>query len=141
MRGFRLAVIEAYDYKCSVCGLILPSPDFLNWEVEAAHIVPHSLLGKDDIWNGIALCRFHHWAFDVGWFTLRTDFSIETSSRLNSLQREQGKMMDFDVIRQPARIGEAINLPSRKDLHPHEKSILWHRKNAYSTTNLPRINI
>ena len=69
-RGFRIAVLEAYDYKCAICGMKIYSPDTLIWEVEAAHIVPHRMNGKDDIWNAMALCHLHHWAFDVGWFTL-----------------------------------------------------------------------
>ncbi len=69
-RGFRQAIIEAYSYKCAICRMKINSPDSLSWEVEAAHIVPHSSLGRDDIWNGLALCHLHHWAFDVGWLTL-----------------------------------------------------------------------
>jgi hypothetical protein len=67
-RGFRQAVIEVYDYKCAICGLKIISPDSLAWEVEAAHIVPHSSSGRDDIFNGMAMCHLHHWAFDAGWF-------------------------------------------------------------------------
>lgn len=48
-RGFRQAIIEAYDCKCAVCGMKINSPDTLQWEVEAAHIVPNSLNGKDDL--------------------------------------------------------------------------------------------
>ncbi len=54
-RGFRQAVIEAYNCKCAICGLKLNSPDSFLWEVEAAHIVPNSSKGKDDIWKGVAL--------------------------------------------------------------------------------------
>ena len=39
-RGFRQAVIEAYDFKCAVCGMKINSPKKMIWEVEAAHIVP-----------------------------------------------------------------------------------------------------
>lgn len=80
-RGFRQAIVQAYDYRCCICGLKITSPDSLMWEVEGAHIVPHRFFGKDDIWNGIALCRFHHWSFDVGWFALRHDFTIEARER------------------------------------------------------------
>src|SRR5438552_5528633 len=76
-RGFRQAVIEAYSFKCSVCQMKIYSPDSLLWEVEAAHIVPHRLKGKDDIWNGISFCRLHHWAFDVGWFALLDDYKMQ----------------------------------------------------------------
>ncbi|MDZ7625651.1 MAG: hypothetical protein U5J96_14560 [Ignavibacteriaceae bacterium] len=35
-RGFRWAVIEAYDFKCAICGMKINSPDSHQWEVEAA---------------------------------------------------------------------------------------------------------
>ena len=58
------------------------SPNTLYWEVEAAHIVPHRANGKDDILNGLALCRLHHWAFDVGWFTLEENYKFLASEKL-----------------------------------------------------------
>src|SRR5207247_3439747 len=76
IRGFRQAVIEVYDFRCAACGLKINSPDSLCWEVEAAHIVPHGSLGRDDLFNGIALCRFLHWAFYVGWFALLDNYKI-----------------------------------------------------------------
>ena len=97
-RGFRQAVIEAYNYKCAVCGLKLNSPNSLLWEVEAAHIVPNSSKGKDDIWNGVALCHLHHWAFDVGWFTILDDFHIQLSSKSNNLSYEFGKIGEYELI-------------------------------------------
>jgi hypothetical protein len=33
----------------------------------AADLLAAETFGRDDLFNGIALCRFHHWAFDVGW--------------------------------------------------------------------------
>jgi len=32
--------------------------------------------GSDDIRNGIALCQFHHWAFDPGWLSFTDDHEI-----------------------------------------------------------------
>ena len=116
-RGFRLAVIEAYDYKCSVCGIKLKSPDNLLWEVEAAHIVPHSALGKDDIWNGLSLCRLHHWAFDVGWFTLSDDY-------------EFGRIGAFDFASHLINTSKIL-LPNIDNLFPHKSAIQWHRKNIF----------
>ena len=43
LRGFRQAVIQAYDNRCAVCGLRIRSPDSVTWEVQAAHIVPNVL--------------------------------------------------------------------------------------------------
>lgn len=70
--AFRLMVMMLYQDACAACGLKLHSPD-LRPEVQAAHIYPKALHGSDDLRNGIALCRLHHWAFDVGWFTVADD--------------------------------------------------------------------
>jgi predicted restriction endonuclease len=109
LRGFPQAVIEVYEFRCAVCGLKINSPDSLCWEVEAAHIVPHRSFGRDDVFNGIALCRFHHWAFDVGWFSLLDDYKITVSSKLYDLPSE-------------------IRVPSRRRVYPHINSIRWHRQ-------------
>jgi hypothetical protein len=130
-RGFRQAIVHAYDYRCCICGLKIASPDLLTWEVEAAHIVPHRFFGKDDVWNGIALCRFHHWSFDVGWFTLRHDLTVELSEKLVSVPSDYGLMADFDVLRQGIKENQPIRLPQRTALFPHENSISWHRQNIF----------
>jgi hypothetical protein len=55
---FRHAVVEAYVGRCAMCGLGLGI-------VEAAHIVPASVVGSTDaIENGVALCPNHHAAYD-----------------------------------------------------------------------------
>jgi hypothetical protein len=130
-RGFRIAVIEAYDCRCAFCGLKINSPDSLLWEVEAAHIVPHSENGKDDLLNGIALCRLHHWAFDVGWFTLEDDFTIRVSSRLHSLPSEYGKMNDYNFIKPFENQSSKLILPLKMEIYPHQSSISWHRENKF----------
>ncbi|NJL14547.1 MAG: hypothetical protein HC913_17130 [Microscillaceae bacterium] len=130
-RGFRIAVIEAYDCKCAFCGLKINSPDSLLWEVEAAHIVPHSENGKDDVLNGVALCRLHHWAFDAGWFTLENDFTIRVSSRIDALPSEYGKINDCDFIRPFANQNSKLILPDKKEIYPHQSAISWHRENKF----------
>jgi putative restriction endonuclease len=131
-RGFRQAIIEAYDAKCAVCGLKLCTPDFLSWEVEAAHIVPHGFMGKDDIWNGIALCRLHHWAFDVGWFTLTPDFRTEVSSKINQLPHDYGMLEGHPFLKNLSAGSATIRLPENENLHPHINSINWHRNVIFS---------
>jgi len=126
-RGFRLAIIEAYDFKCAVCGLKIFSPN-KQWEVEAAHIVPHSSNGKDDIWNGLSLCRLHHWAFDVGWFSLDDNYKIITSKHLEKIPSEMGKMSSYDFINDLSA-NNKIFLPNQEKVYPHKNSIEWHREN------------
>jgi hypothetical protein len=130
-RAFKQAVKEAYDYKCAVCGMKICSPNTLHWEVEAAHIVPHSANGKDDILNGLALCRLHHWAFDVGWFTLEDNFKILASRKINDLSAELGKMENYDFVRQLSRENQRIFLPVEQYVYPHPTAIKWHRENIF----------
>ena len=127
-RGFRQAVIEAYGYRCSVCGLKMMSPNALAWEVEAAHIVPNRMRGRDDAWNGLALCHIHHWAFDVGWFTLRTDYTIEVERRVASMPSEHARIEGHEIIR---NLSGRIILPGRASVRPHESAIIWHRQNIF----------
>jgi hypothetical protein len=132
-RGFRQAVIETYDCRCCVCGLKIKSPDTLYWEVEAAHIVPHTQNGKDDIWNGVALCHLHHWAFDVGWFTLTDGYKLLISSQSKILPNNFGKIGEFDFFRNGLIENKSILLPENNSLIPHKKSIEWHRNNIFHT--------
>jgi hypothetical protein len=137
-RGFRQAITEAYGYHCSVCGLKIPSPDGLYWEVEAAHIVPNRSLGRDDVWNGLALCHIHHWAFDVGWFTLRQDYTIEVSNKIVSLPSGEGRMVEYEIIRDLAGKPSRIRLPDTKAVYPHPSAIVWHRENVFNQLQLNR---
>lgn len=130
-RGFRQAIIEAYGCGCAFCGMKINSPDSLLWEVEAAHIVPHSAKGKDDIWNGLALCHLHHWGFDVGWFTLDNDFTIRVSPKINALPVEFGRIGEFDFMRTFVNAKSKIFLPRNKKIHPHSNAIAWHRENKF----------
>ena len=107
------------------------SPDFLLWEVEAAHIGPRSFKGRDDIWNGLALCRLHHWAFDVGWIALQDNYTIQVSSRVHSLPPDLGRFGDYEFIRSFSAKSTKIILPNRSELHPHHNAIRWHRQNIF----------
>jgi hypothetical protein len=130
-RSFRQAVVESYNYACSVCGLKLNSPDNLHWEIEAAHIVPHGLNGKDDIWNGIALCGLHHWAFDVGWFSISNNYQILISSHLNNIPQNFGNIGKFEFFKDSLKSKKEISLPDKYSFRPHESSLMWHREHIF----------
>jgi len=131
-RAFKQAVKEAYDFKCAVCGMKIHSPtNNLQWEVEAVHIVPHSKNGKDDLLNGLALCRLHHWSFDVGWFTLEEDFRVLASRKIENLSVEFGKLENYDFMRQLSKENLRISLPNEPDIYPHPNAIKWHRENVF----------
>jgi hypothetical protein len=128
LRGFRQAVIEVYDFRCAVCGLKINSPDSLCWEVEAAHIVPHGSFGREDLFNGVALCRFHHWAFDVGWFALLDNYKIQVSSKLSQLPSEFGRVGDYEFVRSLTKNATGLRLPTKPEIYPHINAIRWHRQ-------------
>ncbi|EXJ16935.1 HNH endonuclease [Imhoffiella purpurea] len=58
-QGFGREVALAYGERCAMCGLG-------SGLIEGAHIYPVEAPGSPDaVWNGIALCRNHHRAFDL----------------------------------------------------------------------------
>ena len=73
--AFRKSVLTQYGNRCAICraGLLAPTGLYV---VEAAHVVPRSEWGADDVRNGIALCRNHHWAFDSGLFGVGDDLRV-----------------------------------------------------------------
>ena len=72
---FHLQIVPLYGYSCLLCGVkvLLPSGIAL---VEAAHIPQFSKSRNDDVSNGMALCRNHHWAFDQGLWTLSSSHEV-----------------------------------------------------------------
>ena len=71
---FRREVLEAYNSTCAVCGL------HENGLLRAAHIVPVTKGGIDDIANGICLCANHELAFDKGLMKISSDGDVEVKS-------------------------------------------------------------
>ena len=86
--------------------------------MEAAHIYPKEEQGPDDLRNGFALCKYHHWAFDTGWLALtddlrilvKKDSEVEPPESLISLENEK------------------IKIPDNSILKPHVKFIRAHRE-------------
>lgn len=116
--AFREAVREHYDSRCAVCGVRRVSPTG-NPEVEAAHIYPKSEDGPDDVRNGIALCRLHHWAFDVGWLSITNDFRL--------LVRDKEEREGYDEFA-PLKGRELEYLPDERRHQPHPKFLEQHRE-------------
>lgn len=74
---FRGTVMRAYGGRCAVCSLQH------GRLLDAAHIIPDS---DDDgiasVVNGMALCKIHHAAFDVGILGIRPDLVVQIQSEL-----------------------------------------------------------
>jgi putative restriction endonuclease len=115
--AFRELVRDTYNNTCAVCGSQRKSPDG-NPEVEAAHIYPHSKGGSDDIRNGIALCKSHHWAFDSGWIAFTNDHEI--------IVADAPEKSGFHELKQLE--GQSLRLPDNEDAHPHPMFLEQHRE-------------
>jgi hypothetical protein len=115
--AFRIGVGEIYHFKCAVCGLGISGPDGKH-EAQSAHIYPKALDGKDDLRNGICLCRMHHWAFDAGWFWLNDDCKLIVRDDLPNTD-------DYAFIRNYDHVH--ITTPEEPDLKPHPVFLRAHR--------------
>ncbi len=83
---FRVIVLDAYREQCSMCRLRHPPL------LDAAHILPD----KDprslpEVPNGMALCKIHHSAFDVGIIGVDADCRIHV--REDVLEEHDGPML------------------------------------------------
>lgn len=121
---FRLQIVPLYHYSCALCGIkmLLPSGIAL---VEAAHIHQFAQSKNDDITNGMALCRNHHWAFDQGLWSIDTSFEIvvacgkfaEQSPNQTGLMSYQSKQLDLSWLQPEHR--------------PSQKNLDWHRRHKF----------
>lgn len=83
---FRERVVHAYRCQCAVCRL--KHAELLD----AAHIIEdHKEHGVPEIYNGLALCKLHHAAFDSNLLGVRPDCVVEIHPRL--LEEEDGPML------------------------------------------------
>lgn len=72
---FRNAIMSIYDYTCAICKMQVLTVDGASI-ADAAHIIPFSISHNNDIRNGFALCKNHHWCFDRGLITVDQQFPL-----------------------------------------------------------------
>lgn len=115
--AFRLDVRRIYQGRCAVCDLGVKGPEGQP-EVQSAHIYPRYKNGKDDLRNGICLCRMHHWALDIGWMSL-------SDSRKVLVRADLPEHSDYAFIRDHA--ARPIREPSATQFAPHALYMGAHR--------------
>lgn len=114
--AFSEAVRRAYDRSCAICEKSRETPDGTP-EVEAAHIYPKRKGGADDVRNGVALCKLHHWAFDTGWLAISDDYEI--------LVRDASERNGYHEFKQLE--GDPLDLPDNDEARPHRMFLERHR--------------
>ena len=119
---FREKILNAYEYKCAVCGFQVRLRDNLV-ALEAAHIKWHRAEGPDIESNGLALCSLHHKLFDRGVFRLSLDWEILVSNRANGSSGFDEWLMRFH--------SEPINFPQSRAYYPKAEFIEWHAEQVF----------
>jgi putative restriction endonuclease len=104
-------VNKEYDWRCAVSEVVLTTPSNL-YEVQAAHIVPVSEGGPDDIRNGLALSHTLHWAFDWGLFGVREDRRVYVPRRVRRMSNNKF-LQDFAGKRIAEARTERLKRPLR----------------------------
>lgn len=115
--AFSELVRRAYDTTCAICGRSRETPNG-NPEVEAAHIYPKQEGGADDVRNGIALCKLHHWAFDTGWLAISDEHEILVKEAPDRNGYHEFKRLEEDEI----------VLPDEEQAEPHPMFLTEHRQ-------------
>ena len=116
---FRSTVLEQYEELCAICDEALRTPSGLI-EVDAAHIVPRSLMGVDDARNGLALCKRHHWAFDKGLFGIGDDRNVFVPGSVSSIPQN----LNLNRFH-----GHPVREAKTPALQVHPSAFKWHRDN------------
>ena len=124
---FRELVLIAYERRCAVCGFDLRLDDDLLG-LEAAHIRWHSHGGPDLVTNGLALCTFHHGAFDRGALGLDENASgvgyrVVVSPLVNGQSAARDWLRDYH--------GEPLRPPQSGAAEPDGAHVAWHAKQVF----------
>jgi len=120
--AFRQHVLSAYASQCCLCADSLADTRGI-YETEAAHIVPKRFHGADDVRNGLALCRKHHWAYDRGMFGVENDYAVVVPVKVLAIPANQS-LAQYR--------GHPIQTPASTALAPDAGALQWHRKHILS---------
>jgi putative restriction endonuclease len=117
---FREKVLGAYGHKCAFCQIQLSLLD-------AAHIIPvASPDSTDEVVNGVALCKQHHYAYDSNLVSFNENYRIEISdTRVRTLTalHKIGGLVDFR-----GAMGRLIQLPRNRHEYPNPNYIRRSRR-------------
>ncbi|MEK6333427.1 MAG: HNH endonuclease [Acidobacteriota bacterium] len=120
---FKQQVRKAYRSTCLICGAYFPNTPYNSTPgVDAAHIMPWNEYELDEVFNGLCLCKLHHWAFDEAIVMIRYDNGRYVSEIPNEAENEiQEYDSDFslDLLKEPLGAIPPERLPSERRLWPH----------------------
>ncbi len=120
--AFRETVLRIYERRCAVCGFDgqLGGSDLC---LDAAHVRWHAAGGPDSEDNGLALCSFHHRAFDRGALSLDAGLRVLVSQHARGGAAIEEWLLRF--------AGRRIVGPQRGTPPPAERHLAWHRREVF----------
>ena len=118
---FKIKTLETFAHTCIFCGESQVI-GVMATAAEAAHIVPRSKRGMDDVSNGACMCKLHHWAFDRGFIGVSQSKEIAISYLV---RENQGGIADALAMIE----GEEIYWPN--NLKFPAEAFAWHERNVF----------
>lgn len=115
---FRKAVLSAYNYRCCITGLSVPSL------LVASHIIPwrEGAANRLNPSNGLALSMLHDKAFDIGLITINEDMTVRVSQP--SFVTKESDSFYYSALQSYA--GKPIFMPEK--FQPHADFLAYHRE-------------
>jgi len=105
---FRADVLHAYEYRCAMCRLAVPTL------LDAAHILPDQHpRGQPIVENGLTLCKIHHAAFDQNLVGVRPDLVVVLRPDLAAMN--DGPMLEHGL---KDLDGARLTVPVRRQSAP-----------------------
>ena len=116
---FRNAVLTAYNNRCCITGLEIPSL------LVAGHIIPWSKDKRNRLnpQNGLALTNIHEKAFDAGIITIDTDMTVKVAPNFTELDNS------FFAKAFTQYQGAEILMPDK--FQPEERFLAYHREHIF----------
>jgi len=119
---FRIEILRIYEHRCAVCGFDarLGNTDL---GLEAAHVKWHAAGGPDTANNGVALCSFHHLAFDRGALSIDERLRILISKDVHGQNHVEQLLLVYS--------GKSLRPPQRGEPVPEHNFLDWHRREVF----------
>jgi putative restriction endonuclease len=120
---FKQEVRRAYQSTCFICGAYFPKTSYNTTPgVDAAHIMPWNEYDLDEVFNGLCLCKLHHWAFDEAIVMIRYDGSQYISQIPNDAEQsimQSDQEFSLDLLAKDVGVIPAERLPKEPRQWPH----------------------
>ena len=124
---FRDKLLVEYRRQCAICQSNIRLDDAL-FDLQAAHIMWHAHGGPDTTDNGLALCLFHHHAFDLGAIGLDQKgdgYQVKISPTVNGSGPARNWLLDYE--------GKRLNNPIHEDSIPNQDYVHWHDNEVFKS--------